>query len=259
MASNSPARGKHRRPRRSAAGSRGTVASFAVLTAAGSLSGAAPPSSPSSHTVPSRAASPSHAVTETGLTQAQRYQHTLVTTFSTQVTAQQKRAEAIARTKAEALAREKAAAAAKVKAAEAARERAAAEARAKAAAAAKSSDQVTEQANAPAGSYPNDLDGWIHHALAIMQQHGIPGTYNGIYRNIMRESSGNPNVVNRTDSNAAAGTPSEGLLQVIQPTFNTYHVDGTSWSLTDPVANIVAACNYAYHQYGSIDNVNSAY
>jgi hypothetical protein len=209
--------------------------------------------------LPEQAPSPSRTVTETGLTQAQRYQHTLVATFSTQVTAQQKQADAIAQAKAEELAREKAAAAAKVKAAEAARERAAAEAHAKAAAAATLTDRATGQANAPAGSYPNDLDGWIHHALAIMQQHGIPGTYNGIYRNVMRESSGNPNAVNRTDSNAAAGTPSEGLLQVIQPTFNAYHVDGTSWSLTDPVANIVAACNYAYHQYGSIDHVNSAY
>ncbi|PWI44936.1 LysM peptidoglycan-binding domain-containing protein [Streptomyces sp. ICBB 8177] len=108
-------------------------------------------------------------------------------------------------------------------------------------------------------SYPNNLDGWIRNALAIMQQNGIPGSYDGIYRNIMRESSGNPNAVNNWDSNAAAGTPSEGLLQVIQPTFNAYHVPGTSWNLTDPVANITAACNYAYHVYGSIDNVNGPY
>ncbi|MGW0997706.1 transglycosylase SLT domain-containing protein, partial [Streptomyces sp. NPDC002523] len=30
-------------------------------------------------------------------------------------------------------------------------------------------------------------------------------------------------------------------------------------SITDPVANITAAANYAAHRYGSIDNVNSAY
>ncbi|MFJ5127284.1 lytic transglycosylase, partial [Streptomyces sp. NPDC088555] len=29
--------------------------------------------------------------------------------------------------------------------------------------------------------------------------------------------------------------------------------------LTDPVANITAAANYAASRYGSIDNVNSAY
>jgi LysM repeat protein len=108
-------------------------------------------------------------------------------------------------------------------------------------------------------TYPNNLDGWIRQSLAIMQQKGIPGTYYGIYRNVMRESSGNPYAVNNWDSNAMAGTPSKGLLQVIQPTFNTYHVAGTAWDLYDPVANITAACNYAYHRYGSIDNVNGPY
>jgi LysM repeat protein len=112
---------------------------------------------------------------------------------------------------------------------------------------------------ATAKTYPNNLDGWIRQSLAIMEQKGIPGTYQGIYRNIMRESSGNPYAVNNWDSNAMAGTPSKGLLQVIQPTFITYHVDGTAWDLYDPVANITAACNYAYHRYGSIDNVNGPY
>jgi len=117
-------------------------------------------------------------------------------------------------------------------------------------------------AAAPAASsttYTNNLDGWIKHSLAIMAADHIPGTYNGIYRNIMRESSGNPNAINLWDSNAAAGHPSIGLLQVIQPTFNAYHVPGTSWNIYDPVANITAACNYAYHVYGSIDNVNGPY
>ncbi|MER6737524.1 LysM peptidoglycan-binding domain-containing protein [Streptomyces puniciscabiei] len=108
-------------------------------------------------------------------------------------------------------------------------------------------------------TYANNLDGWIKQALAVMAQNHIPGTYNGIYRNIMRESSGNPNAINNWDSNAAKGTPSKGLLQVIQPTFDAYHVPGTSTNIYDPVANITAACNYAYHRYGSIDNVFSAY
>ncbi|MEU6541318.1 transglycosylase SLT domain-containing protein [Streptomyces sp. NPDC047000] len=107
--------------------------------------------------------------------------------------------------------------------------------------------------------YPNNLDGWIRQSLAIMAQKGIPGTYNGIYRNVMRESSGNPGAVNNWDSNAAKGTPSKGLLQVIDPTFLAYHVAGTSYSPFDPVANITAACNYAAARYGSIDNVNGAY
>ncbi|MEV0981231.1 transglycosylase SLT domain-containing protein [Streptomyces sp. NPDC049915] len=107
--------------------------------------------------------------------------------------------------------------------------------------------------------YPNTLDGWIRQSLDIMSQRGIPGTYDGIYRNIIRESSGNPAAINLWDSNAAAGTPSKGLLQVIDPTFLAYHVSGTSMDPYDPIANITAACNYAAARYGSIDNVFSAY
>ncbi|TVZ81301.1 transglycosylase SLT domain-containing protein [Streptomyces sp. BK340] len=107
--------------------------------------------------------------------------------------------------------------------------------------------------------YPNNLDGWIRESLAIMAQKGIPGTYNGIYRNVIRESSGNPAAINLWDSNAAKGIPSKGLLQVIDPTFNAYHVAGTSFDIYDPVANITAACNYAAARYGSIDNVFGAY
>ncbi|MEV1008961.1 transglycosylase SLT domain-containing protein [Streptomyces sp. NPDC049881] len=115
-------------------------------------------------------------------------------------------------------------------------------------------------AAAPAAEvYPDTLDGWIRESLAIMAREGIPGSYDGLYRNIMRESSGNPNAINLWDINAINGTPSIGLLQVIQPTFDTYHVSGTPLDIYDPVANITAAANYAYHRYGSIDNVNGPY
>ncbi|MFD9226018.1 transglycosylase SLT domain-containing protein [Streptomyces sp. NPDC060064] len=103
------------------------------------------------------------------------------------------------------------------------------------------------------------LDSWIKRALLVMREKGIPGSYDGIYRNLMRESSGDVFAINLWDSNARAGIPSKGLMQVIDPTFQKYHVDGTSWDIYDPIANIVAACNYAAHRYGSIDKVNSAY
>ncbi|MEU8590673.1 transglycosylase SLT domain-containing protein [Streptomyces sp. NPDC048664] len=112
---------------------------------------------------------------------------------------------------------------------------------------------------APVKATGNNLDGWIRQSLAILQQRGIPGSYSGIYRNVMRESSGNPMAINNWDVNAQNGIPSKGLLQVIDPTFRAYHVAGTSWNIYDPVANITAACNYAAHRYGSMDNVNSAY
>ncbi|MYQ45258.1 transglycosylase SLT domain-containing protein [Streptomyces sp. SID4985] len=110
-----------------------------------------------------------------------------------------------------------------------------------------------------ARTYANNLDGWIRHSLDIMHSKGIPGSYSGLHRNIIRESSGNPRAINNWDINAINGIPSKGLLQVIPPTFATYHVSGTSWNIYDPVANITAAANYAAHRYGTIDNVNSAY
>ncbi|MFE9453644.1 transglycosylase SLT domain-containing protein [Streptomyces sp. NPDC006739] len=125
--------------------------------------------------------------------------------------------------------------------------------------AASAAPTTATKASTTLAGYPNNLNGWIRESLAIMRQKGIPGTYNGIYRNVMRESSGNPYAINLWDSNAAKGTPSKGLLQVIDPTFAAYHVAGTAFNPYDPVANITAACNYAAKVYGSIDNVHGAY
>ncbi|MFJ9112293.1 transglycosylase SLT domain-containing protein [Streptomyces sp. NPDC102283] len=120
-------------------------------------------------------------------------------------------------------------------------------------------NRSTERKASAPKKFANNLDGWIRESLDIMEKKNIPGSYEGLHRNIMRESSGNPNAVNDWDINAQNGIPSKGLLQVIQPTFDTYHVKGTPKKLTDPVANITAAANYAADRYGSIDNVDSAY
>jgi hypothetical protein len=144
------------------------------------------------------------------------------------------------------------------KAAVAAAVKKAAQERTAQAAANRSAKRVAMQPVA-AKSYTNNLDGWIRQSLDIMKSKGIPGSYHGLHKNIMRESSGNPTAINNWDINAINGIPSKGLLQVIPPTFKSYHVPGTSWNIYDPVANITAAANYAADRYGSIDNVNSAY
>jgi hypothetical protein len=168
-------------------------------------------------------------------------------------------ADAAAKKKAAAVAAaKKKAAAQKAAAAKAAAKKKAAAAHKKKEAASRSTKRIRVQQVAFA-SYANNLDGWIRHSLAIMKAKGIPGSYSGLHRNIMRESSGNPRAINDWDINAINGIPSKGLLQVIPPTFKAYHVAGTSWDIYDPVANITAAANYAAHRYGSIDNVNSAY
>jgi hypothetical protein len=120
-------------------------------------------------------------------------------------------------------------------------------------------DKIEAIVKAGEKKYGSDLDGWIRTALDVMDAKNIPGTYEGLHRNIMRESSGNPKAQNNWDVNARNGIPSKGLLQTIQPTFDAFHVKGTKDSITDPVANIVAACNYAADKYGSMDNVDSAY
>ncbi|CAL9396677.1 transglycosylase SLT domain-containing protein [Streptomyces cellulosae] len=145
----------------------------------------------------------------------------------------------------------------------AAKKKAAAEAKAaKAREAAESASRSAERAEvkkAAPKKYGDNLDGWIREAMSIMKKHGIPGSYEGIKRNILRESSGNPKAINLWDINAQKGIPSKGLLQVIPPTFEAYHVKGTPKDIYDPVANIVAACNYAADKYGTMDNVDSAY
>jgi len=101
-----------------------------------------------------------------------------------------------------------------------------------------------------------DLGTWIAMALAIT---GTPPSWGGPLRTlVMRESGGNPNAINLWDSNARAGIPSQGLAQVIPPTFMAYHQAGTSFNILDPVANLAAAINYIKGRYGSIFNVQQA-
>lgn len=80
----------------------------------------------------------------------------------------------------------------------------------------------------------------------------------GLNTLITRESNWDSGAINNTDSNAAAGTPSEGLAQTIGPTFNAYHVAGTSSNILDPVANVAAAIRYIVAVYGNITNVQQA-
>lgn len=97
---------------------------------------------------------------------------------------------------------------------------------------------------------------WIEQALKLT---GTPESWAGPLSVLIgRESGGNPNAINRTDSNAAAGHPSQGLMQTIPGTFNAYHQPGTSWNITDPVANIAAGINYIKARYGDIFHVQQA-
>lgn len=92
---------------------------------------------------------------------------------------------------------------------------------------------------------------WHDEVLQGLQRNGLPATLAPqVEKQIGTESSGNPNAINNTDSNAAAGHPSQGLLQTIPSTFNQYHLPGDSMSITDPQANVDSAIGYAKSRYG---------
>ena len=114
---------------------------------------------------------------------------------------------------------------------------------------------------ATTAGYADNLDGWIRAVAGrSWRRTASPAAYNGIYRNIMRESSGNPHAINNWDSNAAQRHPVQGPAAGHRPDVPRRTTwPAPRWNTYDPVANITAACNYAAARYGSIDNVFSAY
>ncbi|WP_324657329.1 phage tail tape measure protein [Bacillus altitudinis] len=92
---------------------------------------------------------------------------------------------------------------------------------------------------------------WVAQAISIT---GISPSYAKALETIaMKESSGNPTLVNRWDSNARAGHPSQGLMQFIPSTFAAYKKPGYG-NIKHPVHQIVAAINYLNKRYGGIYN-----
>lgn len=66
------------------------------------------------------------------------------------------------------------------------------------------------------------------------------------------ESGGNPKAINNWDINAINGTPSKGLMQVIDPTFRAYAKPPYNKNIYDPLSNILASIRYAVSRYGSL-------
>lgn len=101
------------------------------------------------------------------------------------------------------------------------------------------------------------VEQWRPLVLKALNMLGQPATWaDTVLRRMNQESGGNPNAVNNWDSNAAAGIPSQGLMQTIPPTFNAYAGPFTSKGILDPMANIYAGINYSIHRYGSIAGMN---
>ncbi|WP_280272207.1 transglycosylase SLT domain-containing protein [Nocardia wallacei] len=113
-------------------------------------------------------------------------------------------------------------------------------------------------AGGPPSGLPSGNTGvWINQALHILQQHGYDVRQidpSAIAAIIQHESSGNPHAINLWDSNAAAGHPSKGLMQTIDPTFNAYALPGHR-DIWNPVDNIIAGVRYSIARYGSVSDV----
>ena len=93
------------------------------------------------------------------------------------------------------------------------------------------------------------LDDWINVALDKMNM--SESLAPGIRAVIMKESRGNPRAVNRWDSNALAGRPSQGLMQTVPSTFRAYVLpEFAHLPITNPVANITAGVRYMVANYG---------
>ena len=75
---------------------------------------------------------------------------------------------------------------------------------------------------------------------------------NRLLMQMQSESSGNPNAINNWDSNAKAGIPSKGLMQVIDPTFRSYALAPYNKNIYDPLSNMIAAIRYTVSRYGSL-------
>ncbi len=94
---------------------------------------------------------------------------------------------------------------------------------------------------------------WANNVMAALGRTGQPSSLmNTTLQRMQQESGGNPNAINLWDSNAKAGTPSKGLMQMIDPTFQRWRDSSLANNIWDPDANITGSMRYAIGNYGSL-------
>lgn len=98
------------------------------------------------------------------------------------------------------------------------------------------------------------VEQWRSLAIKALQLTGqySAANLNSLLYQMQTESSGNPNAINLWDSNAKRGTPSKGLIQVIDPTFRAYAMAPYNQNIWDPLSNMIASIRYAVSRYGSL-------
>jgi len=106
----------------------------------------------------------------------------------------------------------------------------------------------------PSGGQGNPTAGvqqWAGIAMQVLNMFGEGQYLSSLLAQMQTESGGNRAAINNWDVNARMGTPSKGLMQVIDPTFAAYAGPFRSRGIWDPLANIYAAVAYAISRYGS--------
>lgn len=100
------------------------------------------------------------------------------------------------------------------------------------------------------------VERWRNVAIRALKMTGQYSTsnLNALLNQMRTESNGNPKAINLWDPNAMKGTPSKGLMQVIDPTFRQYAMPGFNSNIYDPLSNILASIRYALATYGSLTN-----
>ena len=103
-------------------------------------------------------------------------------------------------------------------------------------------------------NYGASVERWrstVNEALYKIGQWSLANANRTLYQ-MKTESGGNPNAINNWDINAINGTPSKGLMQVIDPTFRAYARSPYNKNIWDPMSNILASMRYAISRYGSL-------
>jgi hypothetical protein len=113
--------------------------------------------------------------------------------------------------------------------------------------------KVSSGSGAPSGgrAAPHGVvKDWLTAALKATN-HFSPANLAALFSRTIQESGGNPKAINLTDSNAAAGHPSKGILQTIDSTFDSYKLPGHG-DIWNPVDNAIAAIRYMFARYGHV-------
>jgi SLT domain-containing protein/phage-related protein len=101
-------------------------------------------------------------------------------------------------------------------------------------------------------SVPGNVQSWIAAAMALTH---VPASWAGPLATIaMKESGGRSDAINLTDSNALAGHPSQGIMQMIPSTFAAHALSGHK-NILNPIDNIASSIGYIGGRYGDVWHV----